>query len=88
MQLVLPMEHNGRSLLRSKMVLRAEKLGEAGGEDFSLQLSVKGRSLAKKDWFGKSDPYLQLCRLRPDGTFDIVYVALQQHHVCYFSFLL
>ena len=23
--------------------------------------------------FGKSDPYLQFCRLRPDGAFDIVY---------------
>jgi hypothetical protein len=79
MQLVLPMERDGRVLLRSKMILRAEKLGEAAGEDFDLQLAVKGRALAKKDWFGKSDPYLQFCRLRPDGTFDIVYVT---PHAC------
>ena len=79
MQLVLPMERDGRVLLRSKMILRAEKLGEAAGEDFDLQLAVKGRALAKKDWFGKSDPYLQFCRLRPDGTFDIVYAT---PHAC------
>jgi hypothetical protein len=72
MQLVLPVELNGRPLLRSKIILRSEKLDQAGTEDFSLQLHVKGRALAKKDWFGKSDPYMQICRLRPDGTFDIV----------------
>jgi hypothetical protein len=74
MQLVLPMERSGKILARSKMILRVEKLGEAAGEDFTLQLAIKGRALAKKDWFGKSDPYMQFCRLRPDGTFDIVYV--------------
>jgi hypothetical protein len=88
MQLVLPMERDGRPLLRSKMILRAEKLGETAGEDFSLQLVVKGRALAKKDWFGKSDPYMQFCRLRPDGTFDIVYVTPQYLQMCYVSLLL
>ena len=76
MQLTLPIEYNGRSLPRSKMILRAEKLQESGSEDFSLQMQMKGRALAKKDWFGKSDPYVQFCRLRPDGTFDVVYVVV------------
>jgi hypothetical protein len=83
MQLVLPIELNGRPLPLSKMILRAEKLAEAGGEDFVLQMQVKGRALAKKDWFGKSDPYMQLCRLRPDGTFDVVYVKFCAFGVLY-----
>ena len=72
MQLVLPIHHNGTALARSKMILRAEKMNDAGSEDFTLNLHVKGRTLAKKDWFGKSDPYVQFCRCRPDGTFDVV----------------
>ena len=36
-------------------------------------MQARGVKLAKKDWFGKSDPYLQFCRLRPDGTYDIVH---------------
>ncbi len=74
MQLMLPIEYNGRPLPRSKIILRAEKLQDSGSESFNLQLQMKGRTLAKKDWFGKSDPYVQFCRLRPDGTYDIVYV--------------
>jgi hypothetical protein len=74
MQLLLPIEYKGRPLPRSKMILRAEKLQDPGSATFNLQLKMKGKSLAKKDWFGKSDPYVQFCRLRPDGAFDVVYV--------------
>jgi hypothetical protein len=72
MQMTLPIEYNGRPLPRSKLILRAEKLTGSDEEDFLLLVAARGNALAKKDWFGKSDPYAQFCRLRPDGTFDVV----------------
>ena len=41
MQLVLPVELNGKPLPKSRMVLRAEKLAENGGESYVLNLQVK-----------------------------------------------
>jgi hypothetical protein len=71
-QLILPVEVNGRPHPRSKVIIRAEQLGGSSGVCLA-NVQVKGVKLAKKDWFGKSDPYLQFCRIRPDGTFDVIY---------------
>ena len=71
-QLIMPLEINSRAHPRSKIVIRAEQLGGSSGT-FLASVQVRGVKLAKKDWFGKSDPYLQFCRARPDGTFDTVH---------------
>jgi hypothetical protein len=71
-QLIMPLEINSRAHPRSKIVIRAEQLGGSSGT-YLASVQVRGVKLAKKDWFGKSDPYLQFCRARPDGTFDTVH---------------
>lgn len=71
-QLTLPIEVNNRPHPRSKIIIRIEQLGGSSGVSL-VNVQVRGIKLAKKDWFGKSDPYLQFCRSRPDGAFDIVY---------------
>jgi hypothetical protein len=71
-QLILPLDVNNRPHPRSKIIIRIEQLG--GGMGVCLvNVQARGVKLAKKDWFGKSDPYLQFCRLRPDGMHDIVH---------------
>jgi len=47
-----------------KLIVRAEELRESR-EIYFLQF--KGKKLDKKDFFGKSDPYLVFYRLRSDG---------------------
>lgn len=71
-QQILPLDVNGRPHPRSKIIIRVEQLGGSGGVCIA-NVQARGVKLAKKDWFGKSDPYLQFCRLRPDGTYDIVH---------------
>ena len=70
--LSMPLEINGKPHPRSKIIFRIEQLGGSSGVSLA-NMQVRGVKLAKKDWFGKSDPYLQFCRLRPDGTLDIVH---------------
>ena len=53
--------------------VRAEELGHCKK---ALKLTCNGVGLDKKDLFGKSDPYLELARENPDGTFSVVYKTI------------
>lgn len=61
--------------------VRAEELGH---NKKVVKLTCNGVGLDKKDLFGKSDPYLELARENPDGTFSVVYKTivrpLHVHH--------
>lgn len=40
----------------------------AGGGNMVVRLQLSGRGLDKKDWFGKSDPYLEIHRAAASGS--------------------
>eukprot|EP00116_Pleurobrachia_bachei_P006358 sb/3466620/ len=46
---------------------------EIGGSNEIVCLKFEGVGLDKKDFFGKSDPYFELGRENPDGTFATIY---------------
>lgn len=57
--------------------VRAEEIAHSKK---ALELTWNGVGLDKKDFLGKSDPYLELSRENPDGTFSKVHrteVSLQ-----------
>ena len=58
-QQILPLDVNGRPHPRSKIIIRVEQLGGSSGVCIA-NVQARGVKLAKKDWFGKSDPYLQV----------------------------
>ena len=39
-------------------------------------LRFEGRNLDKKDWFGKSDPFLRILRKRQDNSWEAVHKVL------------
>ncbi|KAK3577893.1 hypothetical protein CHS0354_008288 [Potamilus streckersoni] len=53
-----------------KIIVRAEELANCK-ELFTLQF--KGINLDKKDFFGKSDPYLEFSRANEDGSFTLTH---------------
>jgi len=57
---------SGKSGNYGQIAVTAEELATSGVSDLTIQFS--GRHLAKKDLFGKSDPYLIMLRKKPDGT--------------------
>ena len=67
--------------------MRAEELGHSKK---LFKLTYNGVGLDKKDFFGKSDPYLELARENPDGSFSCVYKTIVRPnvHVTYWVFLL
>merc|ERR1712224_581257 len=46
---------------------------EVGGHHEIACLKFEGMGLDKKDFFGKSDPFYELGKQNPDGTFTTVY---------------
>ena len=49
---------------RSRIIIHAEEIDE--GQKESLRFDIHGRNLDKKDFFGKSDPFLKFYRLNSD----------------------
>uniref|UniRef100_A0A914DCL5 C2 domain-containing protein n=1 Tax=Acrobeloides nanus TaxID=290746 RepID=A0A914DCL5_9BILA len=56
---------------RSRIIIHAEEIDE--GQKESLRFHIHGRSLDKKDFFGKSDPFLKFYRLNSDESRQLVY---------------
>jgi Ca2+-dependent lipid-binding protein len=46
---------------------------EVNAEDTMVKLKISGRKLDRRDLFGKSDPYLEIHRCQPDGTWFVVH---------------
>jgi len=59
--------------LKSTITIRAEEIVEGPGINDLVKFQVKGIKLDKKDFFGKSDPYLQIYRVEPNGSLYLVY---------------
>eukprot|EP00124_Ichthyophonus_hoferi_P003790 Ihof_evm5s354 gene=Ihof_evmTU5s354 len=72
----------------SQLAKRLTKSGQGGGpscgvlvvsaEEASsvkavIKMKLKGVKLDKKDFFGKSDPFIRISRLRPDNTWAAIY---------------
>ncbi|XP_052780643.1 copine-8-like isoform X1 [Mya arenaria] len=53
-----------------KIICRAEELGNCKEV---IHLQMKGSQLDKKDFFGKSDPYLEFQRANEDNSFTVVH---------------
>lgn len=58
-------DKKGRNLSTSKLIIRCEEL--TGSNDV-LIMDIRGDKLDKKDFFGKSDPFIEMSRLREDGV--------------------
>uniref|UniRef100_A0A914E6U1 C2 domain-containing protein n=1 Tax=Acrobeloides nanus TaxID=290746 RepID=A0A914E6U1_9BILA len=56
---------------RGRIVIHAEEIDE--GQKEVLKFKIHGKSLDKKDLFGKSDPFLNFYRLNSDGSRQLAY---------------
>ena len=52
------------------LMIRAEEVSDSRDV---VTLSFSGKGLDKKDWFGKSDPYLEFQRCNEDNTYTVVH---------------
>lgn len=65
-------KENKRAIgINGTMTIRAEELSQNPSSSLSPQFAAVG--LDKKDFLGKSDPYLEFSKQNPDGTFTPVY---------------
>eukprot|EP00742_Colponemidia_sp_Colp-10_P002200 GILJ01002352.1.p1 GENE.GILJ01002352.1~~GILJ01002352.1.p1 ORF type:complete len:570 (+),score=97.05 GILJ01002352.1:35-1711(+) len=73
-QLVRPLLERGRA--HGSIIIRGEQVAACREQ---LMIHFTGTKIEKKDgWFGKSDPYLTISRVREDGVFQKVH----QTEVC------
>ncbi|XP_060567212.1 copine-3-like [Ruditapes philippinarum] len=66
-QLVLK---NGKPAGEGKIIIRSEEVKEGG--EIAI-CTFKARKLDNKDFLGKSDPYLEILRGNPDGSWQVVH---------------
>ncbi|KAK7504633.1 hypothetical protein BaRGS_00004119 [Batillaria attramentaria] len=64
------MLRDGKRAGNSSITIRAQEVKE-GGE--MAQIFFKAKKLENKDFLGKSDPYLELQRPTPDGSWQIIH---------------
>uniref|UniRef100_A0AC34RA23 C2 domain-containing protein n=1 Tax=Panagrolaimus sp. JU765 TaxID=591449 RepID=A0AC34RA23_9BILA len=67
--LTLPLKDLGGQ--KGTITIHADELNE--GQKESISFIIYGRKLDKKDFFGKSDPFLNIYRLVADGTRQLVH---------------
>lgn len=58
------------ALKGSYLIVTAEELTNDNNE---VILELKGQKLDKKDFFGKSDPFLEFYKLTDTGNYTLVY---------------
>ncbi|KAL5260858.1 hypothetical protein ACHWQZ_G006780 [Mnemiopsis leidyi] len=63
-----PLQQNGRNF--GSIAIQAQ---EQGGIQKSIKMTLKGVKLDKKDFFGKSDPYLEFHRELLDGSYTLAH---------------
>lgn len=61
---------NNKPAGEGKILIRSEEVKE-GGEVISL--TVRANKLENKDFLGKSDPYLEILKGNPDGSWQVVH---------------
>lgn len=59
-----PVKNNGKIIIRSE---------ELGSNKEVINMHFKATNLDKKDFFGKSDPYLEFLRVNEDNSFVVVH---------------
>ncbi|XP_053377222.1 copine-8-like isoform X1 [Mercenaria mercenaria] len=59
-----PTKNNGKIIVRSE---------ELGSNKEVIHMQMKANNLDKKDFFGKSDPYLEFMRVNEDNSFTVVH---------------
>ena len=65
--------HSNNNFKRGSLgtiIVRAEEI--SANKDI-VTFSLSGKGLDKKDWFGKSDPYLEFQRCNEDNTYTVVH---------------
>ncbi|XP_064398173.1 copine-1-like [Halichondria panicea] len=65
-----PLESGGKKIGSSTITIRAEELSQNNSK-IDIKFSAVG--LDKKDFLGKSDPYLEFAKENPDGSFTSVH---------------
>jgi len=63
-----PLDYQGRNY--GSISIQAQ---EQGGMQKSVAMTLKGVKLDKKDWFGKSDPFLEFHRQLLDGSYALAH---------------
>lgn len=61
--------HNGKPAGKGTITIFAEEVKDNRVVNFEVQ----ARKLDKKDFWGKSDPYLEFCKQSPDGKWQMVH---------------
>ena len=61
---------------KGTITIHAEEIDE--GQKESMRFIIYGRNLDKKDFFGKSDPFLNIYRLVADGRLFILHFLNDQ----------
>lgn len=54
----------------SSIIISAEELSSNNDE---VVIQLRGQNLDKKDWFGKSDPFLEIYKTTENGEFVLVH---------------
>uniref|UniRef100_A0AAX7UJU7 C2 domain-containing protein n=1 Tax=Astatotilapia calliptera TaxID=8154 RepID=A0AAX7UJU7_ASTCA len=62
----------GQALIKGKMCFQITAEELTGNDDY-IELSFSARKLDDKDFFSKSDPFLEIHRLNDDATLQLVY---------------
>eukprot|EP01135_Chromosphaera_perkinsii_P003560 Nk52_evm18s248 gene=Nk52_evmTU18s248 len=65
-----PLQLIGKNKDRGVIVVHGEEVQDLA---YTLHFQFSGLKLDKKDFFGKSDPFLEFQRSREDGSFQVVY---------------
>ncbi len=61
---------DGSARACGRIILRAEEVSDVRG---NVRLQLRGHSLDKKDWFGKSDPYVVISRRSNAGAVTVIH---------------
>ncbi|XP_062500669.1 copine-3-like [Corticium candelabrum] len=69
-ELVKNLYISGKAQVRGTLHVSCEEMAESKA---NIQFHMRGENLDKKDFFGKSDPYVEISRGKEDGTFTVVW---------------
>jgi hypothetical protein len=69
-ELVMNLTRPGDRQRRGKVHVTGEEVEESKGD---IEFLIRGNNLDKKDFFGKSDPYLEISRGQENGSFVLVH---------------
>jgi hypothetical protein len=68
--IVKTLKRPGSQKERGKLRVSCEEIADC---KFNVNIQMRAENLVKKDWFGKSDPYIEIGRGNEDGSFTVVW---------------